>query len=267
MLRFLTQLPLLPLFEANAPPGAAPAAGPAPAPPPAAAPGGPAASPAAGGTAPASEPELPPNMQEAFNKRLGAERAKLEKELRASVAAEIQKQHETDIRLAEYFRKQGYDPREVLTQWEQAERENQARQMGTSPDVLQKLQHLEQQVTTFTQRDRVTALNAEATALQAEPGFDAALSTHGQAALDRAMQSGETLEQALMALAGRQILAARDQAAEQRALAQAAGRAGKMPAAAVPGPGAIPSTNVWDLPKEQFDKIVAEVKAGKRRAL
>jgi hypothetical protein len=226
------------------------------------------------GAAPVSEPavpaagethDLPPNMQEAFNKRLGAERAKLEKELRAQLEADVKKQYDSHIKLGEMLRQQGYDPGAVYSEYEKSQQAHQAQQAGLSPDVYAKLQAMEQQVQTLQQERVLASLQSEAKTLQAE--FGATFDQHAQAAIDRASRTGETLEESFFALGRRDILKAQQAAAEQRVLAQVTGRDGKAPVNATGGPQVTPDNDVRKMPKAEFEKLKQEVLAGKRTSL
>lgn len=260
----------LQLFAVDGAGGAAPtpAAGGAPAP--TGAETTPAPAPAAGGPTPGQQaaPGAPgaqdgwtPEKDAAFAKRLEAERAKI----RQQTEADFRQKNAHLFKFGELLGQDGYNLEQMASSYERERLAAQAQQQGLNPQVYADIQGLRQQVQTLAQRERVSALQAEAKTLQAEHGtlFD----THAQQALDRAAQTGESLEDAFGALAWKEIRAAERGKAEQAALAQITGRDNKAPVNGTGGPQVTPNNDVRNMSKADFEKLKADVKAGRRTSL
>jgi hypothetical protein len=234
------------------PEGAAPAAGTS------------ATPPAAGGEP--GEPAWTPEKDVAFGKRLAQERAKIQAEERTAIEAELRKQYASHIKLGEALRQSGYDPGHLMTEWERQQIQAQAQQAGVDPQLYQQFQQMQQEIQSLKGSDRVKALDGEATALRQEHGslFD----QYAQQALDRATRTGETLNEAFGALAWREIAKAERGKAEQEVLARVTGRDAKgAPVNAGGGPGVTPENDVRKMPKDQFEQLIKDVKAGRRTSL
>ncbi|HLN62522.1 MAG TPA: hypothetical protein VK464_13330, partial [Symbiobacteriaceae bacterium] len=208
-----------------------------------------------------TDPNWTPEKDTAFAKRLESERAKI----RAQAEADVKKQHDADIRLGQMLRQQGYDPSQVLTQYEQQQLQRQAQQAGMNPQVYGELQALRTERESLQQERRLSSLQQEAATLRQE--FGATFDQHAQAAIDRASQTGESLEEAFFAIGRRDILKSQQGRTEQQVLAQVTGRDGKAPVLATGGPQVTPQTDVSKMPKKDFEALLKEVKAGRRNSL
>jgi hypothetical protein len=224
----------------------------------------PAAAPAATGDV---LPDLPPNQQEAFAKRLAAEKAKLER------------QFEPYVRLGEALKARGADPETVLAQLEQPQipspagpvapqaaitPESVAEQLGTTPEMARVLLQMAQQNLTLTQQQQKIADEAEAIRLRAEdPSFDRAAAEKAQRDFQRRYGVRLSLADA-WAYAGADIKAAKAaKEAEQRALQQQ--QVNQRSGTSEPGTSA-GKPSIADLPKSDFEALVARVKATGRIA-
>lgn len=210
-----------------------------------------------------ADPQLTPAQQAAFAKRLEQERAKL----RTQIEGELGQKYGTHAKaIGALAKASGMTEEQVAAYLERKAQEAAAASTGMSPEVHQELEALKAERQQFQRERRESALGGQEAAVKADPILGPHFDEFGAAAKAYALDKGVTLEEAMYATGGGKLSARIAEAAAQRALAAATGRDGKTPVNTGSGQQVTPELDIRNLPKDQFEKVLAEVKAGKRKS-
>lgn len=201
------------------------------------------------------EPESPPasddlapafdaKVEQAFAKRLAAEREKLRRELEAELAS----QHYMGAGQESSGQQ---DPAEMV-----------AERLGTTPEMARVLMGIWRQTTEAVRRQQEMAEEAEAQRLKAtDPDFDRQAAEAVREEFRRLYGVTLSLEHAWAFASREKKLEAAKREAEQRALAQVA--LGKK-ASTGPAESGFGKVSFHEMPDDEFERVVAQVKAGGR---
>lgn len=178
-----------------------------------------------------------------------------------------EKQNAAALELANRLKYLGYDPNEVLQQFDaelqamQQEAERQrATQYGVSPELLQEIQRLKEMNEQLMLAEARRRIEAEEQQLkQMYQDYD----NYVDQIYEIARQKGLSLKEAYILASYEDKIKQAQLQAEQQALADVMGRSQKqVQSTAIGQPPA--TKNAWDLGKKDFAKLIEEVKMGRR---
>lgn len=200
-------------------------------------------------------PQSQPEIDSWVGKRLEAARQDWER------------QNQAALELANRLQKLGYDPKEVLQQFDaelqamQAEAERQrASQFGVSPELLQEIQHLKAVNEQLMLAEARRQIEAEERQLRQQyPDYD----KYQEKVYEIARQKGLSLQESYILASYEDKIKQAQLQAEQQVLADVMGRSQKQVQSTAGNPP--PNVrSVWDLGKKDFAKLVEDVKMGRR---